>query len=167
MAYKIRVILNIKEDTIRDIAIDASSSLEDLHNIITNSFDFAGDEMASFYRSDETWVQGEEFPLFDMSDGHERKIQMSEIRIDQLLLNASDKMIYVYDFFNMWSFYVELISADFIPDEATLPKLLFSLGVVPKNAPEIQFESEVLSEEDPEDEFLEDINEDFMDFNYN
>ena len=167
MAYKIRVILNIEEDTIRDIAIDPSSSLEDLHNMITNSFDFAGDEMAAFYRSDETWVQGEEFPLFDMSDGHEKKIQMSEIRIDQLLLNENDKMIYVYDFFRMWSFYVELIASDFNDKEATLPNLIFSLGLVPKNAPEIQFESEVLTEETFEDEFLEDINEDFMDFNYN
>jgi hypothetical protein len=167
MVYKIRVILNIEEDTIRDIAIDASSSLEDLHNMINNSFDFAGDEMASFYRSDATWVQGEEFPLFDMSDGHEKKVQMSEIRIDQVLLNESDKMIYVYDFFNMWSFYVELISPDFNHKKATLPNLLFSLGLVPKNAPEIQFESEVLSEEVFEDEFLEDINEDFIDFNYN
>jgi len=167
MAYKIRVILNIEEDTIRDIAIDPSSSLEDLHNMITNSFDFAGDEMAAFYRSDETWVQGEEFPLFDMSDGHEKKIQMSEIRIDQVLLNENDKMIYVYDFFRMWSFYVELIASDFNDKEATLPNLIFSLGLVPKNAPEIQFESEVLTEETFEDEFLEDINEDFMDFNYN
>ena len=167
MAYKIRVILNIEEDTIRDIAIDPSSSLEDLHNMITNSFDFAGDEMASFYRSDETWVQGEEFPLFDMSDGHEKKIQMSEIKIDQLLLNENDKMIYVYDFLNMWSFYVELIASDFNQKKATLPNLLFSLGLVPKNAPEIQFESEVLTEEVFEDEFSEDINEDFMDFNYN
>ena len=167
MVYKIRVILNIEEDTIRDIAIDPSSSLEDLHNMITNSFDFAGDEMAAFYRSDETWVQGEEFPLFDMSDGHEKKIQMSEIRIDQVLLNENDKMIYVYDFFRMWSFYVELIASDFNDKEATLPNLIFSLGLVPKNAPEIQFESEVLTEETFEDEFLEDINEDFMDFNYN
>jgi len=167
MVYKIRVILNVEEDTIRDIAIDSSSSLEDLHNMITNSFDFAGDEMASFYRSDETWVQGEEFPLFDMSDGHEKKIPMSDIKIDQLLLNENDKMIYVYDFFNMWTFYVELIASDFNHKEATLPNLLFSLGTVPKNAPDIQFESEVLTEETFEDEFLEDINEDFIDFNYN
>jgi len=125
MVYKIRVILNIEEDTIRDIAIDSSSSLEDLHNMITNSFDFAGDEMASFYRSDETWVQGEEFPLFDMSDGHEKKIPMSDIKVDQLLLNENDKMIYVYDFFNMWSFYVELISTDFNHKEELYPIFYF------------------------------------------
>ena len=170
MVYKIRLILNIEEDTIRDVAIDGSSSLEDLHNAITSSFGFAGDEMASFYRSDESWIQGEEFPLFDMSDGHDRKIQMSEISIDQILMSENDKMIYVYDFFNMWSFYVELITTDFEHKATELPSLLFSLGEVPNDAPDIQFETELLSEDDDdisENEFSEGIDEDFMDFNYN
>jgi len=170
MVYKIRLILNIEEDTIRDVAIDGSSSLEDLHNAITSSFGFAGDEMASFYRSDESWIQGEEFPLFDMSDGHDRKIQMSEISIDQILMSENDKMIYVYDFFNMWSFYVELITTDFEHKATELPSLLFSLGEVPNDAPDIQFETELLSEDDDdisENEFTEGIDEDFMDFNYN
>ena len=113
MVYKIRVILNSEDDAIRDIAIDAAANLEDLHNAITNAFGFGGDQMASFYRSDETWVQGEEHPLFDMSEGHSRKVQMSEIMLNQVLVKENDKMIYVYDFFNMWSFYVELISVDF------------------------------------------------------
>lgn len=170
MVYKIRLILNIEEDTIRDIAIDKSSSLEDLHNAVTSSFGFAGDEMASFYRSDESWTQGEEFPLFDMSEGHDRKIQMSEISIDQILISESDKMFYVYDFFNMWSFYVELISTDFDHKAVELPSLLFSLGEVPNDAPDIQFETEVISDDNDDnedDEFLEGIDEDFMDFNYN
>lgn len=167
MVYKIRLILNIEEDTIRDIAIEGSSSLEDLHNAITSSFGFAGDEMASFYRSDESWIQGEEFPLFDMSEGHDRKIQMSEISIDQLLMRENDKMIYVYDFFNMWSFYVELISTNFDHQGAALPSLLFSLGQVPNEAPDIQFETELLSDDITEDEFMEGMDEDFMDFSYN
>lgn len=167
MVYKIRLILNIEEDTIRDIAIEGSSSLEDLHNAITSSFGFAGDEMASFYRSDESWIQGEEFPLFDMSEGHDRKIQMSEISIDQLLMRENDKMIYVYDFFNMWSFYVELISTNFDHQAAALPSLLFSLGQVPNEAPDIQFETELLSDDIAEDEFMEGMDEDFMDFSYN
>ena len=166
MVYKIRLILNIEEDTIRDIAIDGSSNLEDLHNAITSSFGFAGDEMASFYRSDESWIQGEEFPLFDMSEGHDRKTQMSDMKIDQILISENDKMIYVYDFFNMWSFYVELITIDFDHKAAELPSLLFSLGQVPNNAPDIQFETEVISDDIPENEF-EGMDEDFMDFNYN
>lgn len=167
MVYKIRVILNTEEDVIRDIAIDASGTLEDLHNSITNSFGFTGEEMASFYRSDETWVQGEEHPLFDMGEGVDQKIQMRDVPLDQILLDENDKLIYVYDFFNMWSFYVELIHSDFEHDSLELPSLLFSLGIVPNNAPEIQFESEDLSADDLNDDQLEEFDDDFGDFSYN
>lgn len=167
MVYKIRVILNTEEDVIRDIAIDASASLEDLHNAVTNSFGFTGEEMASFYRSDETWVQGEEHPLFDMSEGVDKKIQMREIVLSDALIRENDKMIYVYDFFNMWSFYVELIQADFDHDNIELPSLLFSLGSVPNDAPEIHFESEDLSVNDFEEDQLEEFDDEFGDINYN
>ena len=167
MVYKIRVILNTEEDVIRDIAIDASASLEDLHNAVTNSFGFTGEEMASFYRSDETWVQGEEHPLFDMGEGVDQKIQMSEVILNDAFIHENDKMIYVYDFFNMWSFYVELIQTDFDHDNVELPSLLFSLGVVPNDAPEIQFETEDLSVDDFEEDQLEEFDDEFGDFSYN
>ena len=167
MVYKIRVILNTEEDVIRDIAIDASASLEDLHNAVTNSFGFTGEEMASFYRSDETWVQGEEHPLFDMGEGVDQKIQMSEVILNDAFIRENDKMIYVYDFFNMWSFYVELIQTDFDHDNIELPSLLFSLGLVPNDAPEIQFETEDLSVDDFEEDQLEEFDDEFGDFSYN
>lgn len=167
MVYKIRIILNSEEDVIRDIAIEQDANLEDLHNVITNAFGFAGDQMASFYRSDETWMQGEEHPLFDMSEGNERKVQMREVMLDEVLQKENDRMLYVYDFFNMWSFYVELIQTDFEHNNLVLPYLLFSLGVVPANAPEIQFESEDLSLDDFEEDDLDEFEDDFGDFSYN
>ena len=167
MVYKIRIILNSEEDVIRDIAIEQDANLEDLHNVITNAFGFAGDQMASFYRSDETWMQGEEHPLFDMSEGNERKVQMREVMLDEVLQKENDRMLYVYDFFNMWSFYVELIQTDFEHNNLVLPYLLFSLGVVPVNAPEIQFESEDLSLDDFEEDDFDEFEDDFGDFSYN
>jgi hypothetical protein len=167
MVYKIRIILNTKEDVIRDIAIEQGANLEDLHNVISNSFGFTGDQMASFYRSDETWMQGEEHPLFDMSEGNERKVQMREVMLNEVLQQEKDKMLYVYDFFNMWSFYVELIETDFDHNNLILPYLLFSLGVVPANAPDIQFESEDLSLDDLEEDDFDEFEDDFGDFSYN
>lgn len=167
MIYKIRVILNADEDVIRDIAIEGSSSLEDLHNAVTNAFGFSGDEMASFYRSDDDWTQGEEFPLFDMSDGHDSKTRMSEMEISGVLEDPGDKMIYVYDFFNMWSFYVELIDNHMDHSNTELPDLLFSLGVIPSQAPEIHFESEDLLDEDFDEDLYREMDGDFDDFNFN
>lgn len=157
MVYKIRAILNVEEDVIRDVAILKTETLEDLHNALSNAFGLEGNEMAAFYESDDTWFQGEEFPLFNMGEGTDAKIQMSEIPIENIIESASDKMIYVYDFFNMWTFYIELIDTDFEHDNYTLPNTLFALGVLPKNAPELSFESDSLSDfeddEDDEDEY--------------
>lgn len=157
MAYKIRAILNVEEDVIRDIAILKTESLEDLHNALANAFGFEGNEMAAFYESDNDWVQGEEYPLFDMGDNLDPKTQMSEIIIENVLAVKNAKLIYVYDFLNMWTFYIELIKVDLDYNEPKLPGLLFSLGTLPKNAPEPTFESESLSgdfdDEDEEDEF--------------
>jgi hypothetical protein len=167
MVYKIRVILNTKEDVFRDIAIDCEANLEDLHNAITNSFGFAGDQMASFYRSDDNWIQGEEHPLFDMEEGGGNGKQMNEVLLEEVFQEESDKMIYVYDFFNMWSFYVELIEAEFDHDNLVLPYLLFSLGIVPSQAPDLLFESEDLSDDEEEEDDFDEFEDDFGDFSYN
>ena len=40
MAYKIRVILDVEEDVIRDIVVNEAISLENLHFTIAKSFGF-------------------------------------------------------------------------------------------------------------------------------
>ena len=159
MIYKIRAILNTKKDIIRDIAILKTGTLEELHNAICNAFGFTGHEMAAFYRADEDWNQGEEFPLFDVSDGSDHKTQMREAIIEDILVNKGSKLIYVYDFLTMWSFYIELVEADLPQQDFELPSLLFTLGTIPKIAPDLQFESQNISNEFDDEKDEEDFDE--------
>ena len=71
MILRFRIILDVKEDVLRDIEIEDSATFEDLHHAITQAFGFLGNEMASFYRSDEDWTQGEELPLEAMDPSQE------------------------------------------------------------------------------------------------
>lgn len=147
MIYKVRIIADLKEDVARDIAIRSSASLEDLHNVITNAFGFGGTEMASFYKADNEWNQGEEIPLYDISEMLEdSKETMKDYQIDDLFSQQEDKLIYVYDFFSMWTFLVELIEITNYNNEQDLPKILFSLGNLPDEAPEKKFEGEKLED---------------------
>jgi hypothetical protein len=104
MVYKFRVILDAEEDIFRDIAI-ADDTLEDLHNAIFNSFGFDGMEVASFYTCDETWNQEDEISLFDTGDviGEQKTMSSTIIRA---VRREKYKIIYVYDFINMWTFLV-------------------------------------------------------------
>jgi len=141
MVYKIRLILDTEENVLRDIVISYNDTLEDLHNAITNAFGFYGTEMASFYRTDDNWNQGDEIPLFDMSESN-NSMSMQTFKIKEVLTEDNDKLIYVYDFLALWSFYVELISIEEDENLIELPSLLLSVGVVPDEAPEKEFISE-------------------------
>lgn len=162
MIYKIRLTLDVEEDVIRDIAIAGNATLEDLHNVITNAFGFNGTEMASFYLTNEDWEQGEEIPLFDMSDAGDAT-SMEKFLLDDVFGEDNDKLLYVYDFFSMWAFSVEV--TDFIEDNdlIELPSLLFSTGIVPDKAPEKEFIAEDIDDE------IEDYDnlENFDDFDFN
>ncbi|CAZ97038.1 hypothetical protein Q4603_16835 [Zobellia galactanivorans] len=141
MIYKIRVILDAQEDIFRDLEIEASTSMEEFHNAIAQSFGFLGNEMASFYTCDEEWNQDEEIALFDMSENGSDVRLMNETFLEDVMTEESPKLIYVYDFLSMWTFYVEL--ADIVSYEAgiTYPNLLFSFGELPETPPEKNFES--------------------------
>ena len=143
MIYKLRIILDTEQDVIREIAIKESDSLEDLHNATVNAFGFDGTEMASFYMTDDNWNQGAEIPLFDMSENGDA-VTMQHFVISDIIDTEKTKLIYVYDFFSLWSFFVELV--DIVEDinEYELPALLFTLGVIPDEAPEKEFKSEAL-----------------------
>lgn len=52
------------------------------------------------------------------------------------------KMIYVYDFFNMWTFYIELADITKADETQTYPNLLFVHGQLPDSPPDKQFEAE-------------------------
>ena len=152
MIYKIRLILDTKEDVIRDVAIGYNGTLEDLHNAISNAFGFEGNEMAAFYLTDNDWNQGEEIPLFDMSEAGE-SMSMQHFTIKDVLPEEENKLIYVYDFLAMWTFYVELMVIEENTNQVELPSLLFSVGVVPEEAPEKEFKGENIGGNDGYDDF--------------
>ncbi len=160
MVYKIRLILDTKENVLRDIVISYNDTLEDLHNAITNAFGFYGTEMASFFLTDENWNQGDEIPLFDMSESKD-SMSMKTFKIKDILTEANSKLIYVYDFLAMWSFFVELISIEEDENLIELPSLLLSVGVVPNEAPEKVFVSEESISSEEYDRF-----ENFEDFDF-
>ncbi|QLE00094.1 hypothetical protein HX109_00415 [Galbibacter sp. BG1] len=162
MIYKFRVILDAEEDVFRDIEVEGNSSLEDFHNAVSQAFGFDGTEMASFYVSDEEWNQGEEIALFDMSEtGSDVKL-MAETYVEDLLDEDNRNLIYVYDFFSMWTFFVELADIAEKEDGNTYPNLLYVHGQLPDAPPVKKFEAEDLSgDEDESDDFDVDSYDDF------
>ena len=157
MVYKFRVILDTEDDVFRDIAILEDDTLEDLHNAIVNSFGFDGLEIASFYTCDDKWNQDEEISLFDTGDVIGEQKIMSDYTLADILDEENTKIIYVYDFLNMWTFLVELAAIEEHVAGNTYPETLFSHGEMPMDGQEKDFSDSTTSDFDyDEDDYDED-----------
>ncbi|MDX1278856.1 IS1096 element passenger TnpR family protein [Oceanihabitans sediminis] len=169
MIYRFRVILDndTEEDVFRDLEIRETDTLEDLHNIITQSFGFDGLEMASFYISNDTWEQGEEISMFDVSEGGNPVRLMNETAINDVAHEMQTKLIYVYDFLSMWTFYVELAEIVEEAEGTDYPNLMFVHGQIPDEAPVKNFESDDLDEFDEFDDGYDIDDYDNLDFEEN
>ncbi len=168
MIYRFRIILDTHEDVFRDIEIEASATLEDFHNAITQSFGFDGQEMASFYTSNELWEEGEEISLFDVGDAPGGLRIMSETFLEDVVDEEKTRLLYVYDFLNMWTFMVELADIAEVETGMTYPNLMYSHGQIPEEAPEKEFIAEEIEEEDFDEDFdLDPEDYDNLDFDEN
>ena len=159
MTTKLRIILESQEDVFRDLEIKDDQTLLELHQGIKEAFNLEGEEMASFYLSNDQWYQGSEIPMEDISEDDPVEL-MADITIAQVIPAKGNKMIYVYDFMALWTFYVEVVETDVISVNFDLPAVVFSFGERPEEAPE----SDLLGELDGDMDDDEDDDDDSYDF---
>jgi len=162
MKHTIRIQLEYKFDVIRDIEIPSEKSLKCLHYAIISSLKLDKNEIASFYLTNEELEILQEIPLFRIDDKDESIIDMSEIKIESVLQKPNSQLIYVYDFLKMWRFLISYTKKT--EDKSKHIKVINSIGNMPKEAPEINFESD--TEIDSFKSIEDDIHEEFNDSEY-
>lgn len=148
MLYKVRVILNTsdKNDVFRDIEIRANQTLWNLHQGIRSAFNFKTEELASFYYCDKDWNQENEIPLEDMTDDRSGET-MSDIYLKEALPKVGAKLLYVYDFMDMWSFFIELIEIGDNKPSINYPLTSYRFGTLPLKSPNQGFSAPAFKDE--------------------
>jgi len=158
MTKRLRIILDWeKEDVYRDILVPAKFNLEHLHLGIVRSFQLDEGEMASFYQTDSNWNQGVEIPLMAFDPAQP---SMTDYAVSEFFLDKGDKLLYIYDFLNMWTFYIEQIEES--DEDLDQIKLALKHGERPAEAPV----KNMRADEDGEESFPED-EEDDEDYGFN
>jgi len=132
---KFRILLDSKnnEEVFRDIILGDSDTFESFHKAIVNAFNFSGEEMASFYVSNDQWDKGHEISLIDFYNNEEPDVNcstMNNTSIKDFINEPDQKFIFIYDFLNMWIFLIELIGYE--SEEPQKPSLILSVGESPK-----------------------------------
>ena len=140
MIYRIRIILDCDEDVIRDIEIHENCSFEELHLSIIKYFNLEKGEMASFYISDDEWIQGGEIMLENFEANNQ--MLMRDTFLNTLFNDGKKKFIYIYDFLKLWTFFVDVLEISEKKNSVTYPKNIFSNGSLPQKAPKKEFISD-------------------------
>ena len=153
MIYKIRVFLDAKEDVFRDTEIKERQTLFTLYKGIISAFSLQGEELASFYELDEEGNQTKEIPLEDMSDDGTDET-MADFYIKESFALEGDRMAFVYDFMEMWTFVAELVSIEDKPAVLNYPLTVYRFGAMPLKAPKKDILVDL--EEDDDIDFAED-----------
>lgn len=158
MIYKIRVILDTKDDVFRDIEIRDKQTLFTLYKGIMSAFSLQGEELASFYVSDQEWSQGKEIPLENMDETTEDET-MADFHIYEVMPEVGSRMIFVYDYLDMWTFSVEVVAIEDKKAVLNYPLTVYRFGAMPLKAPKRNMEimnleeDEIMSEEDDDAAF--------------
>lgn len=157
---KFRVLLDSKAKTevFRDILIDENADFELFYRTILSAYSFDGDQMASFYISNDDWDKGQEITLMDMTFGEEPDPTpiMNSTKIKHFVEEDDQKIILVHDFLRLWIFLIELIGVEeSVPTE---PQIVLSMGVAPAE--------DSKKSEDNDDLFVGDVDADEDEFGF-
>lgn len=137
---KIRILLDHDEQVLRDVEVEHSGTMEDLHETILAAFNISNDQMASFYESDEHWNKGAEIALMDMGTNEEPVQLMSETAMMDKIQDRT-RMLYVYDFLNLRIFYLEVIGMGEVNADLEYPQVVMAIGELPKMEDAFDLES--------------------------
>lgn len=141
--YKFKVAFEDYDDIYRVIEIKSTQTFLDLHKAILDSIGFDQKQMASFYMSNDSWKRFQEITLEDMTendDEPEKKLPiMSKSKLSDYIIDPHQKMIYIYDFIELWTLHIELAGIE-IKDKAGVkyPVCSKTVGMSPKQHAKVQ-----------------------------
>jgi hypothetical protein len=135
--YKFRLLSDINDDFVRDIEIQANQTFLDFHNAISQCVKLIGQELASFHICDQKWNKFLEITLIDMlgmeDPEEENKVVeetyiMKDAIIRDFINEPHQRLLYEYDFLNLSTFFIELLSVHKQKDEGQFPRCTLKKG---------------------------------------
>lgn len=151
--YKFRVLSDLNGDFVREIEILSTQTFEDFHNVLHRCIELNGKELASFHICDQKWNKLKEITLIDMMGGEppseEKKMKdvhiMKNARLKEFISEPNQRLLYEYDFLNLYTFFIELIRIGKAQKNTVYPQCTHKSG---------EFETEQSKTPQTEDEEL-------------
>ena len=109
MIYRFTIISDEVDDFVREIQIDPEATFFDLHESILKAANYTNDQMTSFFICDDDWEKEKEITLEEMDNNPEMDSWiMKETRLNELIEDEKQKLLYVFDYMTERCFFIEL-----------------------------------------------------------
>ena len=101
--------------------VGSNLMLDDLHIAIQTVFGWTDSHLHRFGLGLEIWDHGTEFYLcpFDVDEGEDAGVPEDQVRLDEVLVDAGDTLLYVYDYGDNWGHKIRLEAVSDRPDGVT------------------------------------------------
>ncbi|HQF10713.1 MAG TPA: hypothetical protein PKV22_00365 [Paludibacteraceae bacterium] len=173
MVFRFTILSDEVDNFLRVIDIDAEATFFDLHNAILDAVNFKKDQITSFFLCSDDWEKEQEITLIEMDSSSEYdNLVMDKVKLEELLTDEKQKLMYVFDMISDRAFFIEL--SEIIPrKKLEKPVCIKSIGNPPEQtlsendvnqAPKLNVEENFYGDEDFE---LDELDEEgFSDFNF-
>ena len=109
MIYRFTIISDEVDNFVREIQIDPEATFFDLHEAILKAANYTNDQMTSFFICDDDWEKEKEITLEEMDNNPEMDSWiMKETRLNELIEDEKQKLLYVFDYMTERCFFIEL-----------------------------------------------------------
>lgn len=109
MVYKFTMLSDEVDNFLRVITIDSEASFFDLHSAILDSVNYEKNQMTSFFLCSDNWEKEQEVTLVEMESSSEYdNLVMDETKLEELLSDENQKLLYVFDMMSDRVFFIEL-----------------------------------------------------------
>jgi len=177
LIYRFKIVNDDNDNFYREIEIKPGNTFEDFHKLLVDCIKLSPGEIASFYICDSKWNKLQEISLCNMEEPEEdesetlsetdkkKVVMMSDVKLKECINDPNQRMIYIYDFFKMYTFYIELSKITEGSEKTIYPRCTKSVSEIhkPRKAsPKAEEINE--SEEEVIDESEDFFNDDTIDF---
>lgn len=160
MIYKFCIVSDEVDNFKLEIAIDSDDTFLRLRNAILDSIGYTKDQLDSFFICDDDWTKRQEITLEEMdTDSDEDTWLMEDTRLNDLIEDEGQKLIYVFDYLTDRCFFMEM--KEMQPGKSLLdPLCQRKVGNAPKQVIDIEEMNESLAKKSAASS-IDDLDADF------
>ncbi len=155
--YRFKFTFEEQDDFLREFELGSDQTFEEFHNAITENLGLDKGMLSSFFITDSRFRKKREISLIDMSPEElperddeepqeEKMLVMKDAVVSDFIDDPHQRLLYVYDYLNYWTFYLEMLKIAPADPKQSYPRVSKSLGEVPR---ELTAKAHQLSGDDP------------------